>query len=346
MIVIGVDAHKRTHTAVAVEAATGSRIGLLTTSADRIGHEQLLAWARREAGERRWALEDCRHVSGGLERFLLEQAEQVIRVPPKLMAGVRRSARVPGKSDPIDATAVAHACLREPDLPPALLDQEGRELKLLVDYRDGLVAERSRIETRLRWLLHELELGFEIPARALGRAVWQRRLQRRLARLQPGAGVRIARSLLARCRRLSREINALERELGQLVAERAPQLLELPGCATLTAAKLLAESGPPSRFRGEASFARHAGVAPVDVSSGAQRRHRLNRFGNRQLNCALHRLAITQARLHEPARLYLARKQAEGKSKREALRCLKRQLARVVFRLMLEAERQEVRLAA
>jgi transposase len=121
---------------------------------------------------------------------------------------------------------------------------------------------------------------------------------------------------------LTRTISELERELEQRTAETAPALLELPGCAALTAAKLLAEVGPIDRFQSDAQ---------LEASSGRVRRHRLDRGGNRQLNAAFYRIAITQARIHPAARAYLERKQAEGKSRREAIRCLKRQLARVVF---------------
>lgn len=121
---------------------------------------------------------------------------------------------------------------------------------------------------------------------------------------------------------------------------QAPQLLELPGCGILTAAKLLAETAGAKRLASDAKFARLAGVAPIPASSGNRVRRRLDRGGNRQLNCVLHRIAVTQGRIHPPAREFLARKQAEGKSRMEALRCLKRHLARRVWRLLLDSERE------
>jgi transposase len=129
----------------------------------------------------------------------------------------------------------------------------------------------------------------------------------------------------------SSSILELERELAERIEVLAPRLLELVGCGPLSAAKLLCEIGPIERFRSDAQLARHAGVAPLDASSGKQQRHRLDRGGNRQLNCAMHRIAVTQGRVYPPARAYLERKQGEGKSRREALRCLKRQLARTVY---------------
>jgi transposase len=143
-----------------------------------------------------------------------------------------------------------------------------------------------------------------------------------LARSEQSTQVRIARELVARCKTLTRSILTLDRELEQHAQRLAPRLLEIAGCGPLSAAKLLCEIGPIDRFRSDAQLARHAGVAPLEASSGKRQRHRLDRGGNRQLNCALHRIAVTQGRWHPPARAYLERKQAEGKSRREALRCL------------------------
>jgi transposase len=345
VIVIGVDPHKRSHTAVAVEQATGELRAERSVSARRQGYEQLLAWARTHACERLWALEDCRHVSGSLERFLIARGERVVRVPPRLMGEARKGARSRGKSDAIDALAVARAALRERDLPAAVLAGPEREIRLLHDHRDDLVAERTRIQNRLRWHLHDLDPALEAPAGALDRRVWLDRLGRRLARLEQRAQVRIARELVARCRELSRRIAELEHELKTLLEEEAAELLEVAGCGTLTAAQLVGEVAGVERFANDAKLANHCGAAPLPASSGERQRHRLNRGGNRQLNCALHRIAVTQARMYEPARAYLARKEAEGKSRREALRCLKRHLARLVFRILQQIAARRSRLS-
>jgi transposase len=338
VIVIGVDPHKQTHTAAAVDAALGELRGERTVRARRAGQEQLLEWARTLEGERLWALEDCRHVSISLERFLLASGERVVRVPPKLMAGARRSARQRGKSDAIDALAVARACLREPSLPSARLAGSEREIRLLLDHRDDLVAERTRMQQRLRWHLHELDPELELPAGCLDRRCWLERLRRRLARREQTTQVQIARELVARIAELTERAHELERELRARVASHAPALLGLPGCGPLTAAKLIGETAGADRFGDDARLAMHAGAAPLPVSSGNKSRHRLNRSGNRQLNCALHRIAVTQGRHHPPARAYLARKEAEGKSRKEALRCLKRHLARSVYRTLSAIE--------
>jgi transposase len=333
MIVVGVDVHKHSLTAVAVDEV-GRPVAEQT-----VGEGQaLLEWAASLSEERLWALEDCRQLTRQLERTLVNAGERLVRVPPKLMAPQRRASRVRGKSDPIDALAVARAALREPRLDhPRPGEERLRELKLLVDHRDDLVDERRRAQQRLRWLLHELDPDLSVPAGALDRTVWLDRLARRLARNEQTVLVRIARELLSRCRSLTRTILALDRELQARIEKTAPALLELPGCGALSAAKLVGEIGPIDRFDTDAQLARHAGVAPLEASSGKHQRHRLDRGGNRQLNCALHRIAITQARMHPPARVYLERKQAEGKSRREAIRCLKRLLARTVFNTLKES---------
>jgi transposase len=334
MIVIGVDPHKQTHTAAAVDRQTGELLGELTIRGDDEGHARLLEWARELAGERGFALEDCRQVSCRLERFLIGRGERVVRVPPKLMAGARRAARSRGKSDAIDALAVARAAIREPDLPAAQLEGASRELRLLVDHREDLVCERTRIQNRLRWHLHEIDPELEPPRRSLSTLKALERLGRRLARCPRSVQVRVARELVGHCRELTRQADRLEREIETLVRREAPQLLALPGCGALTAAKLVGEVAGIERFRTDAQLAMHAGVAPLDVSTGRQQRHRLNRAGNRQLNRALHTIAIVQKRVHAPAKAYIAPHQASGNNTKEALRALKRQLARRVFNIL------------
>jgi transposase len=333
VITIGIDPHKQSHTAVAV-SGVGQLLSEITIAADEEGQRDLLRWAHGLQGgeEIRFALEDCRHVNGRLERFLLASGERVLRVPPKLMAGARKSARTRGKSDAIDALAIARAALREePELHPASHDEAARELKLLVEHRDGLVRERTVLASRLRWHLHDLEPGLEPPARSLDTASVRRSLSQRLARREQSAQVRICRDLLARIGDLTRRERQLASEIGERVAEYAPELLEVPGVARLTAGKLIGEIAGVERFKTDAQLAHFAGCAPIPASSGITQRWRFDRHGNCQLNAAFYRIALTQARVHPGARDYLARKRAEGKSSAEALRCLKRLLVRVVW---------------
>jgi transposase len=334
MIVIGVDSHKRTHTVVAADG-TGRKLAEKTVAATSAGHIELVRWAGRFTGHS-WALEDCRHLSRRLSTDLLRAGEAVVRVPPKLMAGARRSSREPGKSDPIDALAVARAALRE-DLPVAKLDGPDREVRLLVDHREDLVAERTRAQNRLRWHLHELDPGSEPVARSLDRMVVLAALERDLADA-PGTVGRIARELVIRIRDLTTTINDLEREIGRLVADLAPSLLGLAGCGPLTAAKLVGETAGIGRFRSRATFARHNGSAPLPVWSGNSERHRLSRTGNRQLNVALHRIAITQLQREGPGKTYLEHRRAHGDTKTEAIRALRRRISDEVFRRMRDDE--------
>ncbi len=341
MITIGIDPHKDTHTAAAVADATGQLLGELTIPGTAEGHERLLAWAHElagQGGELRFALEDCRHVNGRLERFLLVAEELVLRVGTRLTARERNTARTYGKPDSIDALAVARAALREPNLPRATHDPKLRELKLLVDHREDLVGERTAICSRLRWHMHDLDSDLEPFARTLNRSDTRRSLSQRLGRYGDGVQVRICRELLARIGELTRAIDALRAEIAVLVRPMAPGLLALSGVGDLIAARLLVEVGGPRRFHSDAALARHAGCAPIEVSSGRYARHRLSRMGNRKLNAALHQVVLTQARVHPPARAYLAKKRAEGKSTKEAFRCLKRHLVRVVFRALQEQE--------
>ena len=336
MIVIGTDTHKRTHTSVAVVAGTGELLQELTAAAVPRGFAEMLLWAERLDVERIWAIEDCRHVSGGLERFLLARGERVVRVALKLMGAARRGSRRAGKSDSIDASAIARAALAAgPErLPAATVDEQAQEIKLLTDHHDDLVAQRSDEQRRLRWHLHDLWPELDLPAGCLDREKWLSRITRRLARAEQTRRVQIARELVGSIRARTRRIRELERELAGLVTEKAPQLLQLPGCGSLTAARIIAEVGDIARFSSDAQLARLAGIAPIPVSSGMRDRHSLDRGGNRKLNCALHRLAVNQGRLHPQARGYLATKQAEGRTRIDALRCLKRHLTRRVYRLL------------
>ena len=334
MIVIGIDAHMRSHTAVAVDAGTGRQLAERSVAADEDGCRELLAFADGLDVEREWAIEDCRNLSRHLEAALLRSGERVRRVPPKLMSGARKSARTFGKSDAIDALAVARAALREPDLPVAQLAGPEREIALLLDHRANLVVERTRTQARMRWLLFELDPSIELARRSCNNLRVLERLKRQLAKHPPSILLRICRELVARVTQLTKQIRALERDLRPMVRRHAGPLLALPGIGILNAARILANVADVRRFSSEAKLALYAGVAPLDASSGRQQRHRLNRSGNRQLNSALHMIALTQVRVYAPAREYVARRREEGKTGREAIRALKRHLIRTLYRLL------------
>src|SRR4051794_31743196 len=333
MVICGIDAHKRSHTVVVIDdrgRELGTRTTKATTTAD---HLEMVRWAERFGPDREWAVEDCRHLSRRLEADLLAAGERIRRVAPKLMAHARDSARTYGKSDPIDALAVARAALRESDLPVARLDGPEREVRLLVDHREDLVGERTRVIARLRWHLHELDPEWEPKARALDRPTTWNRVRARLDGVA-GTVARLARELVERCAALTAEIRELEQEIAALVTELAPSLLAIIGCGPLTAAKLVGQTAGVDRFRSRDAFARHNGTAPLPVWSSNRVRHRLSRTGNRQLNAAIHRIALTQAQWHPDARAFMARRREHGDSGREALRALKRRLSDVVYRAL------------
>jgi transposase len=341
MAVVGVDAHKRTHTLVAVDEL-GRKLGEKTVPATDEGHLQAVEWAGQWP-QVRFAVEDCRHLTRRLEGDLLRVGYRVARVPTQLMAAARRGGRRPGKSDPIDAEAVALAGLRHPDLPTAHLDGPTRQVKLICDYRRDLVCERTKLVNRLRWHLHELDPELHVPSRGLRRYCVIDELTSRLAGVE-GLVARIARDLLVRCRELTVQINALEKELRDHVRELAPSLLAIPGCGVLGAAMILGETAGAARFRSKHAYARFTGTAPVPVWSGNTVRVRLNRGGNRTINTALHMIAVTQVRGVGPGKSYVDRLLGKGKTRTEALRLLRRRLSDRVFAALLTDEQRTTQL--
>lgn len=329
MVTLGTDSHKQSHTLVAVDE-NGRQLGELRVAATPAGHMEALVWGRQWS-QRRWAMENCRQLSRGLERDLVVAGEQVLQISPRLMGTSRRSGRQLGKSDPIDALAVARVALREPDLPVAHLEGKSRELKLLVDHREDLVGERTRIQNRLLWHLHELEPGFTVAPGGLTRTLVLKGVSHQLEGHE-GVVAEIASELVDLLIQLNVSVKRLQQRIDVLAAQLAPALLQLPGCGGLTAAKLVAETADVRRFHSSAAFALHNGTAPIPVWSGNQERHRLNRGGNRQLNAALHRIAITQIRLGGEAYAYMLRRVSRGDTKTEALRALRRQLSDEVYR--------------
>jgi transposase len=331
VVVIGVDTHKCTHTLVGVDEG-GRKLSELTVQAASAGHLKALDWARGAFGsDLVWGIEDCRHLSLRLERDLLDAGQRVVRVPTQLMARTRASARTRGKSDPIDALAVARAVLREPGLPVATHDEVSREFKLLVDRRDDLVGIRTAVTNRLLWRVHELDPTQAPKPNSVRYFKTQQALHVWLS-TQPGLVAELARDELADITALTRQINALENRIAARMRAVAPSLLTISGCAELTAAKLIGETAGASRFRSEAAFARHAGVAPIPHWSGTNNvRLRAGRSGNRQINVALYRIAMNQIRRGGPSETYYRSRRDAGDSHAEALRRIERRVARGVF---------------
>ncbi|GJF04451.1 IS110 family transposase [Pseudonocardia sp. D17] len=328
MTVVGIDAHKNWHTLVAVDDV-GKRIGELTVPARAGGHRQIVAWLEQFDGVR-VAVEDCRHLTRRLEADLLDAGHRVVRVHARMMAGMRRSAREPGKSDPIDAEAVARVALREDNLPTAELPGPMREIKLLSDHRRTLVARRTAMQSKVRWFLHEIDPDLHVPSRALRRYSL---LEELLAHLEgrDGALVEVARDLLEDIAAVTRRINTLERRLDTLVRTAHPTLVEIPGMGVLGAAMILGETAGARRFRSKHAYARFNGTAPIPVWSGNKVKVRLSRGGNRTINTALHMVAVTQLRLGGEGAAYVDKLTAAGKTRTEALRLLRRRISDRVF---------------
>jgi transposase len=330
MRAIGIDTHKATLVACAVDEL-GSPVGEATFGNDPAGHAALATWAASVLPAARLGFEGSSSYGAAAARTLAGQGFDVYEVPPHLSRRERVRTRRAGKSDPGDALAIARVAAREPELPPIRRADATTELGLLLAARQDLVAEATRIRNRLHADLVVLVPGYGARVANL---VWERHLTTAgtaLRRLH-GVHAELARTRLAELRRAHARIRELGLEIERRVAHHP--LMRLPGAGALTTAALIAEAGDVRRFHSPDAFAMLAGAAPVPASSGQTQHMRLNRGGNRQLNRALHVVAIVQARTHPDAKRYVARKMAAGKSWKDAIRSLKRQLARVVFRLL------------
>lgn len=334
MVTVGIDPHKQTHTAVIIDD-DGRRLGkAVTVPDDPSAVTKLLGWAGKHAAGQdvSWAIEDGRGLARRLASALVAAGQSVVWVPVRLMVAERRHTGPRGKSDPLDALAVAKAAAN-PDntryLSRHRTDEPGTELAPLVDHRDGLIAERTRLINMMRWRLHELGPGLE-PA-SLTTLKAPRALTTRLEQV-PDSTLR--QVLLANCDRLealTRDITTITRELTKRTHRICPTLLTIPGVGPIVAATILAELGDPTRVRNSAALARLAGTAPIPIWSSDTERHRLDRGGNRHLNKAIHTIALTQARHHPPAQALIT-KHIHNKGKRGALRILKRHLTDVIHR--------------
>ena len=334
-VLIGVDPHKSSLAVAAVDEATGQLLERAAFPQNHVGLRALERWARRFA-ERRWAVENA----GGLGRYLAVRlagsGESVVDVPPKLSARVRvLSSGNARKNDGVDALATALAASRNERL--AQVDPEvGSEvLRLLSERREDLVAERTRALNRLHALLRDLVPG------GVARMLSAERAARILRSIRPKGGAsarlrrRLASEVLRDVRTLDRKIADLERRIEAEVEASGTTLTEIFGIGPILAARIIGTVGDVRRFPTKAHFASYSGTAPLEASSGEVVRHRLSMAGNRKLNYALHMIAICQARSEARGGAYYRKKIAEGKSRKEALRCLKRRVSDAVFRSLM-----------
>lgn len=331
MILVGVDPHKHTHTLVAMHAHTRQVIDQITVSALPAGHQQATEWIAGLGGQVLVGIEDIRNLSGRLEQDLLAAGLMAVRVPPKAMGTRRRQSRTRGKSDAIDAAAIALAAPEYTQRPVSPEPQWLVDLTVLMGDRDGLVGERTRICSRLGELMHRIDPELSVRAGGLSATRTLNRLATALAD-HTGIPAAVALELCQRISTLTTLINTRTHQIQSLVAAHSPQLVLIPGCGPINAARILIHIRDITRFANSACLARHAGIAPIPASSGTTNRHRLDRTGNRQLNYAIHQIALTQARTLPAARAYIARRRHDGKTYREALRCLKRHLTNTIYR--------------
>lgn len=338
MVSIGIDTHKATLAVSAVDELGRQRTAR-TFSNDPRGHACLLSWAQRQPAPRRVGIEGAGSFGAALAELLVAAGEVVVEVPAQFTDRERRSLLQHGKSDPGDALAIARITAREPRLPALRRPGLVADLKLLVGAREQLMAERTRLVNQLHADLLVLAPGYGARLPNLTAERHQAAAARLLGR-RDGVRAELARARLRRLRRLSTEAERLEQRIASLLVASGSSLPQLAGIGALTAAKLLGETGDVTRYRSSASFAAASGTAPLPASSGQRQRHRLNRGGNRQLNRALHTMALVQSRWDPRAQAYLARRLGDGKTRLEAIRALKWHLGRVVYRTMLADARR------
>jgi transposase len=333
-VLIGVDPHKAS-VAVAVVDEVGEFVECATFPQNRAGLRSLERWAKRFP-ERRWAVENAGGLGRHLAGRLAAAGESVVDVPPKLSARVRvLSTGNSRKNDGLDALATALAALRNERLAAVDFEADSAEvLRLLSERREDLVAERTRALNRLHGLLRDLVPGGvtgTLSAHRAARIVRGIRPQGTSARLRR----RLASEILRDIRTLQRKIADLDERIEAEVEASGTALTGIFGIGSILAAKIIGTVGNVVRFPTKAHFASYSGTAPVETSSGEVVRHRLSLAGNRKLNNALHMVAICQARSDVRGKTYYRKKIAEGKTRKEALRCLKRRISDAVFRSLM-----------
>lgn len=341
MYVIGVDAHKRVHAAVILDPA-GREQGHWRGPNTPTGWQELWTWVDTQTpttASRTWGIEGARQYGRGLAQQVLAQGDPVVEVNPRWTAGMRRTQRRPDKTDRLDALAVARFVGQEGvHLPQVPVEDATSVLAVLGAERTAAVAEATRLRNQVHAVLAQLPPQ---PDLTVGKLTTRPAVQA-MTVWQSTSSLAIDQARAATVRRLATRLLLVQEQIEELTATIAaegrqyPALCRLAGVGPLTAGMLAAALGPGRRFTTDAQLARHAGVAPLEASSGERVRHRLNRGGNRQLNAIFERIVLTQARCHPPARAYLARRRAEGKTDREAKRALKRYIARAVWQAWQE----------
>jgi transposase len=331
-ISVGVDSHRSTLAAAAIDPI-GRVLGVLEVDNDPRGHQGLLDWSRQLQGQVRIGIESSGNYGACLARTLIAEGEDVYEVPPNLShREARRRAR--GKSDATDAVAIARVLAREKSLPRPRAGQANEDLKLLVDHFDHLKRHRNQLVNRIHKALVVSHPGYE---KKLGELKAERHKKTVVNLVRGDRSVRgdLVRFNVRELRRVESEMKGARARMGEFLVERVTSLTDIAGIGTLTAARLLGEVGDVTNFRSKAAFAVLTGTAPIPASSGLTVRHRLSRHGNRRLNFTIHYIALTRLRVDPDTKAFMAKKMAEGKSWKEALRSLKRHISNLIYRTML-----------
>ena len=334
-VLIGVDPHEASVAVAAVDEAASELLEHASFPQDRTGLRALERWAKRFP-ERRWAMENARGLGRHLAGRLVAAGECVVDVQPKLPAKVRvLSTGNARKNDGLDALATALAASRNERLAAVDPEADSEVLRLLSERREDLVAERTRALNRLHGLLRDLLPGGVAGKLSADRAARILRSIRARGNASACLRRRLASEILRDVRTLDRKIVDLDGRIGAEVEASGTTLTEIFGVGPILAATILGTVGDVTRFPTKARFASYSGTAPVEASSGKVVRHRLSLGGNRKLNYALHMVATSQARSDAPGGAYYRKKLAEGKSRKEALRCLKRRVSDAVYKSLV-----------
>lgn len=340
MIVIGIDPHKSSHTATAVDPATNVDLGSLRIRSTEPDYRTLLEWAGRWP-EHRWAVENAKGLGHHLSLWLVQQGESVVDVPSTATARVRQLSRGGRrKNDRIDAAAAACVAALQGDERPVFCEDYTSVLRVLDDRRRSLLSAKSRLVNQLHAVLRQLlPGGADLDLDSEKAAV----LLRRFVPETPADVTRhrIALELVGDLRRLDVQLADISERTETTLADCDSTLTTIFGCGPITAGRIIARTGNPFRFATEAAFATYSGTAPVQIASADSNRHRLSRDGDRVLNSALHVIAVCQGRnANSPGYPYLHNKIDAGMTRRSAMRCLKRQVAKKVWRTMCQDHRR------
>lgn len=339
-MMIGVDPHKSSHTATAVDGATNTPVASLRVDASLAGYRELLRWAN-QFSDRRWAVEGARGLGRHLAQWLVARDEMVLDVPSTATPRVRELSRGSRrKTDVIDAAAAATVAALQGDATPVTAEDHTTVFAILEERRENLAAQRVRVANQLHAVLRDL-----VPGGA-ALAITAKSASTMLRSVRPASTCERARKELAHdlvrdLRAVDSSLVDIEQRMSAALDTHGSRLRQVDGVGAVIAVRLIGRTGSASRFPTADAFATYSGVAPIEVASGERTRHRLSRRGDRQLNSAIHLIAVTQVRMrNSPGRCYFDNKIAEGKSRNEAMRCLKRRLANHLWRLMIADERR------